>query len=169
MPDVKTTAALPQPVTLAHRRRDAAGDKTEPLHTKEERMPADRQRRTPPPERSVFGLTILSSSHPEVRRLQQAAVQPTLHGHKVWPTSLVLLDYLHQRGLPPQTRVLELGCGWGLVGIACAKTFQAQVTALDADAAVFPYLQLHAARNGVSPSARAPLRRSRPRTSRRSI
>jgi predicted nicotinamide N-methyase len=45
--------------------------------------------------------------------------------------------------------VLELGCGWGLVGIACAKTFQAQVTALDADAAVFPYLQLHAARNGV--------------------
>jgi cyclopropane fatty-acyl-phospholipid synthase-like methyltransferase len=45
--------------------------------------------------------------------------------------------------------VLELGCGWGLVGIACAKTFQAQVTGLDADAAVFPYLQLHAARNGV--------------------
>jgi predicted nicotinamide N-methyase len=44
---------------------------------------------------------------------------------------------------------LELGCGWGLVGIFCAKTFQAQVTELDADAAVFPYLQLHAQRNGV--------------------
>src|SRR4030095_2750060 len=119
------------------------------LHAKEERMPAGRQRRTPPPERSVWGLTILSPSHPEVRRLQQASVQPTLHGHKVWPTSLVLLDYLHQRGLPPQTRVLELGCGWGLVGIACAKTCRARVTGLDADAAVFPYLQLHAARNGV--------------------
>ena len=75
--------------------------------------------------------------------------RPTLHGHKVWPTSFVLLDYLHQRGLPPQARVLELGCGWGLVGIACAKMFQAQVTGLDADAAVFPYLQLHAQRNGV--------------------
>jgi predicted nicotinamide N-methyase len=149
MPDVETTAALPQPVTLAHRRREVAGNKTEPLHTKEERMPDGRQRRPPPQERAVLGLTILSPSHPEVRRLQQAAVQPTLHGHKVWPTSLVLLDYLHQRGLPPQTRVLELGCGWGLVGIACAKTFQAQVTGLDADAAVFPYLQLHAARNGV--------------------
>src|SRR6266540_19519 len=37
----------------------------------------------------------------------------------------------------------------GLMGIACAKTFQAQVTGLDADAAVFPYLQLHAQRNGV--------------------
>jgi predicted nicotinamide N-methyase len=45
--------------------------------------------------------------------------------------------------------MLELGCGWGLVGIACAKTFQAQVTGLDADAAVFPYLQLHAQRHDV--------------------
>jgi predicted nicotinamide N-methyase len=59
------------------------------------------------------------------------------------------MDYLHQRGVPPRARVLELGCGWGLVGIYCAKTFQAQVTGLDADAAVFPYLQLHAQRNGV--------------------
>src|SRR5262249_20246596 len=115
-PDGETTAALPQHGTLAHRRRDgggipwdAAGEETEPRHRKEEHMPAGRQRRTPPPERSVWGLTILSPSHPEVRRLQQAAVQPTLHGHKVWPTSWVLLDYLHQRGLPPQTRVLELG------------------------------------------------------------
>jgi SAM-dependent methyltransferase len=62
---------------------------------------------------------------------------------------LVLIDYLFQRGVSPQARVLDLGCGWGLVGIFCAKTFQAQVTGLDADAAVFPYLQLHAQRNGV--------------------
>jgi predicted nicotinamide N-methyase len=112
-------------------------------------MPRGSQRRTPPQERHAFGLTILQPSHPEVRRLQQDAVQPALHGHKVWPTSFVLLDYLSQRGVPPQTRVLDLGCGWGLVGIACAKLFRAQVTGLDADAAVFPYLQLHAQRNGV--------------------
>ena len=112
-------------------------------------MPAGSKRRTPPQERHAFGLTMLSPSHPEVRRLQQEAAQPSLHGHKVWPTSFVLLDYLHQRGVSPRARVLELGCGWGLVGIACAKRFQAQVTGLDADAAVFPYLQLHAQRNGV--------------------
>src|SRR2546429_9955696 len=112
-------------------------------------MPAEPKRRTPPQERHAFGLTMLAPSHPEVRRLQHDAVQPSLHGHKVWPSSWVLMDYLQQRGVPPRTRVLELGCGWGLVGIACAKLFQAQVTGLDADAAVFPYLQLHAQRNGV--------------------
>jgi len=112
-------------------------------------MPAGPKRRTPPQERHAFGLTMLSPSHPEVRRLQHAAVQPALHGHKVWPMSWVLIDYLHQRGVPSRARVLELGCGWGLVGIYCAKTFHAQVTGLDAYAAVFPYLQLHAQRNGV--------------------
>ena len=112
-------------------------------------MPAGPKRRTPPQERQVYGLTMLHPSHPEVRRLQYDAARPSLHGHKVWPSSFVLMDYLHQRGVPPQARVLELGCGWGLVGISCAKTFQAQVTGLDADAAVFPYLQLHAQRNGV--------------------
>ena len=112
-------------------------------------MPAGPKRRPPAQERHVFGLTMLTPSHPEVRRLQHDAARPSLHGHKIWPTSFVLMDYLHQRGVPPQTRVLELGCGWGLVGIACAKTFQAEVTGLDADTAVFPYLQLHAERNGV--------------------
>ena len=112
-------------------------------------MPGSPKRRTPPQERQAFGLTMLASSHPEVRRLQHDAARPSLHGHKLWPTSLVLMDYLHQRDILPQTRVLELGCGWGLVGIFCAKTFQAQVTGLDADPAVFPYLQLHAQRNGV--------------------
>jgi predicted nicotinamide N-methyase len=117
-------------------------------------MPTGPKRRTPPQERQAYGLTILHPSHPEVRRLQHDAARPALHGHKVWPTSFVLMDYLHQRGVPPQARVLEIGCGWGLVGLACAKTFQAQVTGLDADPAVFPYLQLHAQRNGVDITTR---------------
>jgi len=112
-------------------------------------MPTGPKRRTPTQERQAYGLTILHPSHPEVRRLQHDAARPSLHGHKVWPTSFVLMDYLHQRGVSPQARVLDLGCGWGLVGIACAKMFQAQVTGLDADPAVFPYLHLHAQRNGV--------------------
>jgi predicted nicotinamide N-methyase len=72
-----------------------------------------------------------------------------LHGQKVWRASFLLMDYLHQRGLNTGAHVLDVGCGWGLVGIYCAKAFNAQVTGLDADAAVFPYLQLHAQLNGV--------------------
>jgi hypothetical protein len=70
-------------------------------------MPAGPRRRTLPQERYAFGLTILAPSHPEVRYLQHTAAQPSLHGHKVWPTSFVLLDYLQQRGVAPQARVLE--------------------------------------------------------------
>jgi predicted nicotinamide N-methyase len=117
-------------------------------------MPAGPKRRTAPQERHAFDLTILAPSHPEVRRLQHDAAAPSMHGHKVWPSSFVLMDYLHQRGVPRRARVLELGCGWGLVGMSCAKTFQARVTGLDADPAVFPYLELHAQRNGVHMATR---------------
>ena len=112
-------------------------------------MPTGPKRYTHQQERRAFGLTILPTSHPEVQSLQHTAARPSLHGQKVWRASFVLMDYLQQRGLPPPARVLEIGCGWGLVGIYCAKTFNAHVTGLDADAAVFPYLTLHAQLNGV--------------------
>jgi predicted nicotinamide N-methyase len=112
-------------------------------------MPAGKKRNKRKLERHAFGLTIFDTGHPEVRRLQQEAAQPSLHGQKVWRASFLLMDYLEQHGLNMRTRVLELGCGWGLVGIYCAKTFNAHVTGLDADAAVFPYLHLHAQLNGV--------------------
>ena len=112
-------------------------------------MPAGRKRNKRKLERQAFGITVLDTGHPEVRQLKHETAQPSLHGHKVWRSSFLLMDYLEQHGLTMQARVLELGCGWGLVGIYCAKTFHAHVTALDADAAVFPYLHLHAQRNGV--------------------
>ncbi len=78
-------------------------------------MPTGPKRPTPPQEHQAYGLTILHPNHPEVRRLQHDAARPALHGHKVWPTSFVLIDYLHQRGVPPPgLRVgsqLRLGAG----------------------------------------------------------
>jgi predicted nicotinamide N-methyase len=112
-------------------------------------MPASPKRYTRKQERQAFGLTMLHTSHPEVRRLQHEAARPSLHGQKVWRASFLLMDYLQQRRLTTPARVVELGCGWGLVGIYCAKTFNAYVTGFDADAAVFPYLMLHAQLNGV--------------------
>ncbi|MFZ8975366.1 MAG: class I SAM-dependent methyltransferase, partial [Pseudomonadales bacterium] len=37
-----------------------------------------------------------------------------------------------------------IGCGWGLLGLFCAKHFDARVTGIDADANVAAYLELHA-------------------------
>lgn len=59
------------------------------------------------------------------------------------------MDYLAKSPPILCSNVMEVGCGWGLAGIYCAKTFDAQVTGVDADADVFPYLQIHARINGV--------------------
>jgi len=59
------------------------------------------------------------------------------------------MEYFYRRGLPPGARVLEIGCGWGLAGIYCAKNHAAVVTGVDVDSEVFPYLQLHSETNGV--------------------
>ena len=45
---------------------------------------------------------------------------------------------------------MDVGCGWGFAGIYCAVRHAARVTAVDIDARVFPYLELHARLNGVS-------------------
>jgi predicted nicotinamide N-methyase len=59
------------------------------------------------------------------------------------------MDFFKKRGMPQKTHVMELGCGWGLAGVYCAKRYAAVVTGVDTDADVFPYLYLHAEVNGV--------------------
>jgi predicted nicotinamide N-methyase len=96
----------------------------------------------------AHGLVALLASHPEVRRLKRLYA-PSVHGNKFWKSSWLLIDYFSHRGLPPGARVMEVGCGWGLASIYCAKKHQAVVTCVDIDDEVFPYLRLHAARNDV--------------------
>lgn len=96
-----------------------------------------------------FGVQRLHAAHPAMRRLRRQGNIPSIHGNKHWPSADLLMDYLLQHPLPKRSRVLDAGCGWGLGGIFCAKQFNCRVTALDADAAVFPYLQAHAELNGV--------------------
>ena len=59
------------------------------------------------------------------------------------------MDYLNRRGFPEGANVMEVGCGWGLLGIYCAKKYGARVTGVDIDSEVFPYLNLHAEINQV--------------------
>ncbi|WP_096086527.1 class I SAM-dependent methyltransferase [Agaribacterium haliotis] len=103
----------------------------------------------PDHEYSAFGVRICKNSHKEIRRIRRDSGAPAIHGNKLWRASFLLMDYLEESGLEPGMRVLELGCGYGLAGVYCAKKYGAEVVALDADAAVLPYAELHAELNGV--------------------
>lgn len=99
--------------------------------------------------RRAFGLKILNANHKEIRRLKREGHQAELHGNKFWNSSFLIMDYLKKNPLKKKTRVLEIGCGWGLLGLYCAKNFGCKVTGIDADGNVLPFLQLHADINGV--------------------
>lgn len=60
------------------------------------------------------------------------------------------MDYLAGSGMPRGSRVIDVGCGWGLSGIFCAKTFGARVTGVDADPDVFEFHRLHSEANRVN-------------------
>lgn len=92
---------------------------------------------------SAFGLTILKSSHPAIKKLKKDH-EPEIHGNKFWGSSFLLMDYFEDNPIPKKQKVMEAGVGWGLAGIYLNKNFNAKVTGIDADDNVFPYLDLHA-------------------------
>jgi predicted nicotinamide N-methyase len=102
--------------------------------------------------RRVHGLKILLSHHPRIRRLKRI-YQPEFHGNKVWTSGLTLIDFINKSGMARNASVLDIGCGWGLAGVFCAKKFGARVTGMDTDPNIFPYLELHAEINkvGITP------------------
>jgi predicted nicotinamide N-methyase len=96
----------------------------------------------------AYGIYLMESKHRLIRRLRKA-YQPSVHGHKTWNASFLLMDYLQHEPLARRSRVLEIGCGWGPGAVFCASRFGARVTALDVDKEVFPFLDMLAALNGV--------------------
>ena len=96
----------------------------------------------------AYGVRVFLSRHPEVRKLKRLNF-PSVHGNKHWRSNWLLMDYFRRRGLMEGARVMEVGCGWGLAGIYCAKKHGAIVTGVDIDPEVFPYLCLHADINKV--------------------
>jgi len=100
----------------------------------------------------AFGVKVLNSRNKDIRKLRKD-YPPAIHGTKCWKSSYLIMDYLRENGLPKgrkkKCRVMEVGCGWGLASIFCAKEFGAKITGTDADDNVFPYLDLHAKSNNV--------------------
>lgn len=56
----------------------------------------------------------------------------------------MLMDYFEQNAIKKGSHVMEVGCGWGLAGIYCARIHGARVTGADIDPDVLPYARLHA-------------------------
>lgn len=99
----------------------------------------------------AYGLLIPQKNDPHLKQLMSESEAPEIHGDKVWDSSFLIMDYLRHHPLPATPiSVMEAGCGWGLLGIYCAKVWDAQVTCIDADKHVFPFLDFHAALNGVT-------------------
>lgn len=99
-------------------------------------------------EINSHGVRLLLSNHKRVRRIKKDYV-PTIHGYKVWPSSWLLIDYFSKVGLDSGQKILDVGCGWGLSGIYCAKYHDAKVVGVDGDEEVLPYLELMAEVNDV--------------------
>lgn len=99
--------------------------------------------------RRFRGALMPTASHPAIRTVKRRAAQPGIHGNKLWKSSCLVIDYLHRNPPPRPDSIIDVGCGWGIGGVWCARQYGAQVTSADADPAVFPFLDVVAGLNGV--------------------
>ena len=97
--------------------------------------------------KEVRGLKIYKKKHKAIKKLLKETSVPEIHGDKVWFSSYLILDYLYEHPPKKKANIMEIGSGWGILAIHCAKEFKANVTAVDADKNVFPFLELHAKLN----------------------
>lgn len=93
-----------------------------------------------------------TGSHPEILNLYRKGNRPTMFGNKIWATALVVLDYLdnHCQVKLKNLKILEIGCGWGIIGNYLAKNYNCEVTCSDIDEKVLPIVEMHAKLNQIS-------------------
>jgi predicted nicotinamide N-methyase len=104
---------------------------------------------------NIRGLDIYPPRHPRILKMMAKADSPEIHGDKVWFSSYFIMDFLDANPPAPKTRIMEIGCGWGLLSMYCTKNFKARALGVDADKNVFPFLELHAGRNDVKVKTKA--------------
>ena len=104
------------------------------------------------PEANVeyaYGIYLLTRKHRLIKTLRKR-YQPSIHGHRTWGSGYLLMDYLSHNGMRRGAKGIEIGSGWGQVSVFCAREFKAKMTAVDMDAAVFPFMDVLAELNAVS-------------------
>lgn|SRR5699024_355589 len=91
-----------------------------------------------------YNTKILLPKHPQVLALLEQDLEPLMHGDKIWSSTYVMMDYLMEHPPTRGERLMDIGCGWGLLSAFAAKQLGMQVTAVDADDDVLPFAKLHA-------------------------
>jgi len=99
-------------------------------------------------ELKAYGLKYLLPNNKKITKLKKN-FKPSNHGNKVWSSNWVLIDFINESNLITNHSVLEIGCGWGMCGIFCAKKYNVTVTGIDMDCDVEPYVELHSKVNNV--------------------
>ena len=107
-------------------------------------------KKKPRTERRFRGVIMPTGSHPAIRKVKREGSYPSIHGTKLWKSSCLMIDYLNRNRPEYADTVIDVGCGWGASGIWCAKKLGSEVTSMDADPAVFPFLDVSAKLNGVN-------------------
>src|SRR5690554_8058914 len=74
-------------------------------------------------------------------------IRPALFGQRAWGSSFLLIDYLSEHPLTEDCKLLELGCGWGVVSDYAASQLGIKATGMDIDDKVLPYIDTLAATN----------------------
>ncbi|VUD69219.1 Ribosomal protein L11 methyltransferase [Thalassocella blandensis] len=100
--------------------------------------------------RQTHGIKILKKKHQIIRNLHKNNQSPTQYGDQVWHSNFLIFEYLQENPLEKHQNVMEVGCGWGLLGIFCAKHFKSNSLLVDKDECVFPYAEEHQTLNDVS-------------------
>ncbi|MGE3273903.1 MAG: methyltransferase [Vicinamibacterales bacterium] len=97
--------------------------------------------------REHLGTRVYMASHPALRPYMRRGLRPVEFGDRVWPAALCAMSHV---AVDATDRVVEIGCGWGIVGIHLARTCGARVTCTDADPRLQPFVDAHASLNGVA-------------------
>jgi len=106
--------------------------------------------------KTIQGLNYFTGNHPIIRSHSKSSSRPVDFGHKVWASSLVFIDFLSNNNFNLKDKnILEVGCGWGILGLYLAKKLNCSVLLTDKDKKVLPLVHSHAELNNLEVSTAA--------------